>query len=102
MTFDVSPKRSLKSAVLLVDVLSWGAQGIAMISTFVLAWRLGPSAFGVVAMAALYVSFIQMFLEMGLGAALVQREDLEPEHCDSVFWLTLGLSLLLMGVSVLL
>src|SRR4051794_22827201 len=100
MKFDVSPTRSLKSAVMWAYVLSWGAQGIAMISTFVLAWRLGPSAFSVVAMAALYVAFIQMFLEMGLGAALVQREDLEPEHCDSVFWLTLLMSLLLMGLSV--
>jgi O-antigen/teichoic acid export membrane protein len=100
MKFDVSPTRSLKSAVMWAYVLSWGAQGIAMISTFVLAWRLGPSAFGVVAMAALYVAFIQMFLEMGLGAALVQREDLEPEHCDSVFWLTLLTSLVLMGVSI--
>jgi O-antigen/teichoic acid export membrane protein len=100
MKFDVSPTRSLKSAVMWAYVLSWGAQGIAMISTFVLAWRLGPSAFGVVAMAALYIAFIQMFLEMGLGAAIVQREELEPEHCDSVFWLTLLMSLVLMGLSV--
>jgi O-antigen/teichoic acid export membrane protein len=40
-----------------------------------------------------------MFLESGLGAAIVQRKDLEPEHLDSVFWLTLIMSLFLMALS---
>jgi|GEM_PF-704779 len=91
--------RRLASAVQWAFVMSWGPNAIATLLTFVLAAYLGPHDYGVVAMAALYISFVQMFLEGGLGTAIVQRKDLEPEHLDAVFWITLSFSLAIMLVT---
>ncbi len=63
---------------------------------------LGPKDFGLVAIAWVFVNFIQMFLDQGLVAALIQKKDLRPEHLDAVFWMDIGLSLVLVAGSVLL
>ncbi len=70
--------------------------------TFILAAVLGPSNFGTVAIAMVYISFLQMFLDQGFIAALIQKKDLEQEHLDAVFWMDVVLSLVLVAISVLL
>ncbi len=84
-----------KSAVKWAFVMNWGPNIIATLLTFVLAACLGKENFGVVGMALLYIAFVQIFLEGGLGAAIVQRLDLDPEHLDAVFWITLAFSMTL-------
>jgi polysaccharide transporter, PST family len=81
-------------------VMSWGQRGVSTVVTFVLAALLGPHDFGLVAIAAVYVAFMQVFLEQGIGAAVIQRARLEPEHLDSAFWMNLVWGLLLTGVSI--
>ena len=83
--------RSLRWAL----VMNWGQRVIATLATFVLAGMLGPVEFGTVAMAMLFIGFLQLFLEQGLGAAIVQRAELEPEHLDAAFWMTAAWSLVL-------
>jgi PST family polysaccharide transporter len=61
---------------------------------------LGPEAFGTVALAAVYIAFLELFLEQGLTNALVQRKDLRPDHLDAAFWMIFGLSIVLCGVSL--
>lgn len=51
-------------------------------------------------MAMVYVAFVEMLLEQGMGAALVQREDLRSEHLDAAFWMILGASGALVAASV--
>jgi PST family polysaccharide transporter len=80
--------------------MNWGQRGIATMFTFVLAAILGPRNFGIVAIALIYIVLIQGLLEQGLSTAIIQREDLEPEHLDSAFWMNLGWCLVLAGVSV--
>jgi PST family polysaccharide transporter len=80
--------------------MNWGERGFGALFAFILAFLLGPSDFGTVAMAMVYILFIQLFLEQGLVAALIQRKDLRPEHLDSVFWMILTSSFVLMGLSV--
>lgn len=94
------PKTKFRSAVKWALVMNWGTQGIASLVTFMLAAILGPRDYGMVAMAMLYISFIQMFLAQGLAAAIVQRKDLQSEHVDSVFWMTLVGGVAFAGVSV--
>jgi teichuronic acid exporter len=54
----------------------------------VLAKILFPEQFGLVGMAAVFTSFIQVFNDLGFGAALVQRKDeeLRDEHYHTSFW----------------
>ena len=77
--------------------MNWGQRGLTTLFTFVLAAILGPHDFGVVAMALIYVTFIDGFVEQGLGTAIVQRKDLDKEHLDSAFWLNLAWSLVFVG-----
>jgi O-antigen/teichoic acid export membrane protein len=82
--------------------MNWGDKAFSALFTFVLAAILGPRDFGVVAIALIYVVFIQMFLDQGLVSAIIQRKDLQPRHLDSVFWLNVALCAVLMGLSILL
>ncbi len=54
----------------------------------VLAKLLFPEQFGLVGMAAVFTSFVQVFNELGIGAALVQRkeENLREAHYHTAFW----------------
>jgi PST family polysaccharide transporter len=76
-------------------IQSWGRQAITFIVFFVLARLLAPETFGLVALASVFLSFVQLFLDQGFTEALVQRQQLDPEHLDTAFWTNLGISFLL-------
>ena len=81
-------------------VMNWGQRGVAMVTTFVLAAILGPHDFGVVAIALIYIQFVQLFLEAGLATAIVQRARLESQHINAAFWMNVAFALVLMGFSI--
>ncbi len=64
----------------------------------VLAHWLAPSDFGLAAMLTVFVGFAALFVEAGLGSALVQLENLERRHESSVFWMQLGFGTILTGI----
>jgi O-antigen/teichoic acid export membrane protein len=88
-----------RKAVKWAYIMNWGEQGLAAVFSFVLGYLLGPSDFGVVAMAMVYILFAQMLLEQGLAAALIQRRDLREEHLNSVFWMDMIVSFVLVVLS---
>lgn len=81
---------------------NWGERTFSSLFSFLLATLLGPREFGLVAIALIYVTFIQMLLDQGFVAALIQQNELDPDHLDSVFWLNLSLSAVLVALSILL
>ena len=92
--------QGFRRAVKWAYVMSLGDKGLSALTMFVLASLLGPREFGIVAMALVYIEFIQMFLDQGFVAAIIQRKELSTRHLDSVYWLVLALSLLLSAVSI--
>lgn len=96
----MSENRSFLSAVKWAYVGQWGDRAFSAIFTFVLAALLGPRDFGLVAIGLVYLTFMQMLLDQGLVAALIRKPDLEPEHCDSVFWMNLLLSVVLVVFTI--
>jgi PST family polysaccharide transporter len=94
---EAPPKAGVRSAVFWSYALTAGRVGTTTIVTFVLAKLLGPSEFGVVAMALLFLTIAQTLLQQGLVSAIIQREDLTDEHLDAAFVILL-LSGLGMGV----
>ena len=90
------PRHALKWAF----AKNWGKRGFGLFFTFLLAAILGPEAFGVVTLALVYIVFIELFVEQGVVTAIVQRKTLDEAHLNSAFWLNLGWSVLLTGVSV--
>src|SRR5690348_6375413 len=75
------------------------AQAIKMViqigSQIVLARLLFPAEYGLVAMAYPVVAFLQVFNDIGLGQAIIQRPVLEQGQVSALFWLNLAVSSLL-------
>lgn len=59
--------------------------------TAILARLLRPEAFGLVAMVAVIVAFLEMFKDFGLSAATVQRPNLAHADVSTLFWINVGL-----------
>lgn len=66
------------------------AQVASFLVTLLLARMLVPADFGLLGMAAVLSGFLGLLGELGLGAALVQRADLDEKHRSSAFWLSVG------------
>ena len=78
-------KPGVGSAIGWSYVLTGGRVGATVLVTFVLAKLLGPSEFGVVAMATVFITIAQTILQQGLFTAILQRDKLTPEHLDAAF-----------------
>ncbi|MEA5465668.1 MOP flippase family protein [Leptothoe sp. PORK10 BA2] len=64
----------------------WGAQLVSITIFLLLARLLGAEAFGLVALANVFMYFMQIFLDQGFAQAIIQKDELEPEHLDTAFW----------------
>lgn len=70
-------------------------QGSGFIVTIFLARLLEPSDFGLIAIATVIIGIAQVFMDIGLSSALIQRHRVLPIHYSSVFYfnIIIGLSL---------
>jgi len=78
-------------------IQKWGRAAISIVTFVVLSRLLSPEAFGLVALATVFTVFIELFLDQGFGAAIVQRAEIEPEHLDTAFWINILTGLILTG-----
>jgi len=67
-----------------------------MIATVILARLLTPSDFGLLAMVTTFSSLLLSFLQIGFPEAVAQREQLDHLLASNLFWISVGLGLLLM------
>ena len=72
-----------------------GGQGCQFVILAILARLLSPEAFGLWVMANIFIEFFNIVVEMGTGAALIQKHEATREHYDSVFWLNAGFGVFL-------
>ncbi len=63
-----------------------GDRGLRVLIYVVLARLVDPDAFGVVALAAVFIELGYIVVDQGLSSAVVQRDRLEPGHLDAAFW----------------
>lgn len=88
-------KQKAVSGVAWSAIENWGNQAIYFVLFLVLARLLQPEVFGLVSLAGIFISFMMVFADQGISDALIQRQELEPEHLDTAFWTNLGVSALL-------
>ncbi len=81
-------------------IQKWGREAISFLTFIALSRLLEPEAFGLVAMALIFTVFVDIFLDQGFGAAIVQRDDLEPGHLDTAFWISIMSGVLLTGAGI--
>jgi O-antigen/teichoic acid export membrane protein len=77
-------------------------QGARIVFAFALARLLTPREYGLAGMALIFSGFVLAFADLGLGAALVQRQKLTERDRSTVFWTSLasGLALTLAGIAL--
>jgi len=68
-------------------IQNWGSALLGAGVFIVLARTLDTKSFGLLALAALVVNFMEIFLRQGFGQAIVQRQELETGHLDTAFWM---------------
>lgn len=66
-----------------------GAQGVKFIVSLVLARILLPSDYGTIALISIFISIMNVFIESGLGTALIQKKDADDLDFSSVFYFNL-------------
>jgi PST family polysaccharide transporter len=70
-------------------------QALVFVVGVVLARILTPAEFGLLAMSMIVIRFANVISGLGLGDALIQRQDLESRHYSTVFWANVGVSIVL-------
>ena len=75
-----------------------GAQGVAFVVEIVLARLLVPEAFGIVAMVTVFINILQVFVDSGMGNALIQKKNADDLDFSSVFYFNMAMCLVLYGL----
>ena len=75
-----------------------GSYGIGFVVSIVLARRLAPEEFGVIAIMMVFITLSQVFIDSGFGTALIQKKDMEEADCCSVFYINIVMGLILYGI----
>jgi PST family polysaccharide transporter len=78
----------------------WGARIISFLVMLILARLVSPESFGLVAYAIVFTSFAQIFVDQGFSDAIVQFPQLEREHLDTAFWVSILTGGILTVVSI--
>lgn len=63
-----------------------GAQGVSFIVSIIIARLLAPEAYGTIALVTVFTAILQVFIDSGLGNALIQKKDADDLDFSSVFY----------------
>lgn len=63
-----------------------GAQGVHFIVSIVLARMLEPEFFGIITLINVYIAILDVFVDSGLGNALIQKKDADDLDFSTVFF----------------
>ena len=74
--------------------------GLQMLVKLILARLLLPEVFGIIGFATVFIGMVQVFGDLGMSAALIQRreKDLSPIDYDTAYWAGLGWGLFLAAI----
>jgi O-antigen/teichoic acid export membrane protein len=92
----------------MVRGVSWTAvsqvstQLVTFVTTVILARLLAPADFGLVGMAALFGGLVMVLGQIGMGAALIHRQQVEQADLETVFWAGLAVAITVTGLSFVL
>lgn len=81
-----SSKESVTSNLIWRLMERFGAQGVTFVVSIILARLLDPDVYGTVALVTVFTSIMQVFVDSGLGNALIQKVDADDIDFSSVFY----------------
>ncbi|RHA16887.1 lipopolysaccharide biosynthesis protein [Eubacterium ventriosum] len=78
-----------------------GAQLVTFVVSIVLARLLDPTVYGTVALVTVFTTILQVFVDSGLGTALIQKKDADDLDFSSVFFFNFVICIMLyMGMFI--
>jgi len=89
--------RAIKSTAWLLT-FRLGSQLLSWVVTIFVARFLTPADYGLFAMALTVVGSVELLRELGLGTAIIQRQDLTAGHLNTIFWIVALVSTALVSV----
>lgn len=75
-----------------------GAQGVKLVVELVLARILLPEDYGLIALVTVFIQILNVFVDSGLGNALIQKKNADDLDFSSVFYFNIVWCLVLYGV----
>ncbi|BEI22387.1 lipopolysaccharide biosynthesis protein [Vibrio fluvialis] len=86
-------KRQIKSGFLWSAIDSFGNQALGLAISLILANRLGPSAYGLIAMLTIFIAISGVFVNSGFSSALIRKVDRNESDFSTTFYFSLLMSL---------
>ncbi len=96
----MSFKNELLSGTFYIALSKYSGLLLSIAITSILARLLQPSEFGILAIASVIIAFINLFTDIGIGPAVIQRDDLNNADHGKLFSLTCYIGIL--GFAILL
>ena len=75
-----------------------GAQGVSFIVSIVLARLLSPETYGTIAIVTVFTSILQVFVDSGLGNALIQKKNADDLDFSTVYYFNIFICLILYAI----
>ena len=92
------PEENLKTKT--IASMTWSATQrfgvliLSFISNLVLAWYLDAEDFGAIGMLTVFITLSETFIDSGLGAALIQKNNPSELDYSTVFWTNIFISVI--------
>lgn len=82
------------TGVIWASVQRFGTMIISFVTNIVLARLLTPDDFGAIGMLMLFLAIANTFVDSGFGSALIQKKDANQTDFSTVFFINLGMSII--------
>jgi len=76
----------------------FGRRIVDQMFAILLARLLLPKDYGVFALAAVFLTFLRIVGSMGMGAAVIQRREIDDEYLSTGFWASVALGIILAAI----
>lgn len=95
-------KKAAKSGIWLAG-FRFATQAMSWMVTIVVARLLRPEDYGLMSLASILTGYVEIFSELGLGSAIVQRQEVTDDEYSSNFWFSMmigaGFALVAFGLA---
>ncbi|MFZ3064379.1 MAG: MOP flippase family protein [Nitrospirota bacterium] len=92
---NISLKSRVVNAVLWLGITKLLGQVLSWVITIYVVRILAPEDYGLMGMAGVFIGFVILFNELGLGSAIIHKKKLAEDDISNIFWLVFLLNVAL-------
>lgn len=88
-------RKSIMNGFIWMVLEKVGSQGVTFVVTIILARILEPEVYGTVALVSVFTTMLGVFVDSGMGSALIQKKEVDDVDFSSVFYINIVFCILL-------